>query len=101
MSPARVKVKLAGKTIEVPVYGDSQLTQRLAARVNARIKEIEERAGRIDTQAFALEAALAFAAELQQLQNESEADRKTIYAELDRISKTVDKLAREFRKTNP
>ncbi len=97
MSPARVKVKLAGKTIEVPVYGDSQLTQKLAARVNARIKEIEQRSSRIDTQAFALEAALAFAAELQHVQDESDADRNTVYAELDRLSKTVDKLIREFR----
>jgi cell division protein ZapA (FtsZ GTPase activity inhibitor) len=97
MSPARVKVKLAGKTIEVPVYGDSQLTQKLAARVNQRIKEIEERSDRIDTQAFALEAALAFAAELEEIRKESEADRKAMHVELDRISKTVDKLIREFK----
>ena len=97
MSPARVKVKLAGKTIEVPVYGDSQLTQKLAARVNQRLKEIEQRAQRIDTQAFALETALAFAAELEEVRGESEADRKAMLAELDRLSKTVDKLIRELK----
>lgn len=97
MSPARVKVKLAGKTIEVPVYGDSQLTQKLAARVNQRLKEIEERADRIDTQAFALETALAFAAELEEVREESNADRKAMLAELDRLSKTVDKLIREIK----
>ena len=97
MSPARIKVKLAGKTIEVPVFGDSQLTQKLAARVNARIKEIEQRADRIDTQAFALEAALAFAAELETVREESEADRKAVYAELDRLSRSVEKLIREFK----
>ena len=98
MSPARVRVTLAGKTIEVPVYGDSHLTQQLAARVNARIKEIEERAGRIDTQAFALEAALAFAAELQEIEESAEEDRKSTYAALDRLSKEIDKLTREFRR---
>ncbi len=98
MSPARVRVKLAGKTIEVPVYGDSHATQQLAARVNARIKEIEERSGRIDTQAFALEAALAFAAELKAVQEAADGDRKAMFAELDRLSKEIDKLVREFRR---
>jgi cell division protein ZapA (FtsZ GTPase activity inhibitor) len=98
MTPARVRVTLAGKTIDVPVHGDTQATQKLVARVNARIKEIEQRAGRIDTQAFALEAALDFAAELHRVEQEAEADRKSLYNELDRLGKQLDKLTREFRR---
>lgn len=89
---------MAGKAIEVPVYGDSQLTQKLAARVNARIKEIEQRSGRIDTQAFALEAALAFAAELQEVEDAADEDRKAMFAALEGLSREIDKLTREFER---
>ena len=97
MSGPRVKVKLGGKTVEVPVYRDSRATLKLAERLNERLKAIEAASGRIDTQAFALEAAFAFAAEAQRLEDDSEADRTATLKELDRLSKAIDKLVREFK----
>ena len=97
MSGPRVKVKLGGKTVEVPIYRDMKATQKLAERLNERLKTIEAESGRIDTQAFALEAAYRFAAEAQRLEDDASADRTETLKELDRLSKAIDKLTREFR----
>ena len=99
MSGGRVKVKLGRKTIEVPVYEDSRATLKLADLVNERLKAIEAESGRIDTQAFALEAAFAYAAEAQALADTAGADRVEMLKELERLSKAIDKLVREFRRT--
>lgn len=93
----RMKVKLGGKQVEVEVYKDTRHTLRLAESVSARLKAIESASGRIDTQAFALEAAFASAAEAQHLIDNAEADRAEMIKELDRLSRAVDKLTREFR----
>ncbi len=93
-----MKVKLGGKTVEVPVYRDSRATLKLAERLNERLKAIEAKSSRIDTQAFALEAAFTFAAEAQRLADNADADRVTTLKELDRLSKAIDKLVREFHR---
>lgn len=98
MSGGRMKVKLGGKPIEVPVYKDTRHTLRLAESINARLKAIEAESGRIDTQAFALEAAYACAAEAQQIIDNAEAGRAEMLKELDRLSRAIDKLTREFRR---
>lgn len=98
MSDGRMKVKLGGKTVEVAVYRDTRHTLRLAESVNERLKAIEAESGRIDTQAFALQAAFASAAEAQYHIDNAEADRAEMLKELDRLSKAVDKLSREFRR---
>lgn len=97
MSTPRIKVKLGGKSLEVPVYRDMRATQKLIERLNQRLKEIETAGGRIDTQAFALEAAYTFAAEAQRLHDDVEAERHEMVKELDRLSKAIDKLVREFK----
>jgi len=97
MSTPRIKVKLGGKSLEVPVYRDMRATQKLIERLNQRLKDIEAQSGRIDTQAFALEAAYTFAVEAQRLADDVEAERHETVKELDRLSKAVDKLVREFR----
>ncbi len=93
---ARIKVQIGGKSIHVPVYRDRETTLRLVRRVNERLKAIEADSDRIDTQAFALEAALSFAAELDAAEADMEAEQTEIFNELDRLSKTVDKLVREY-----
>jgi cell division protein ZapA (FtsZ GTPase activity inhibitor) len=97
MSTPRIKAKLAGKSLEVPLYRDMRATQKLIERLNQRLKEIETSSGRIDTQAFALEAAYTFAAEAQRLLDDAEAERHETVKELDRLSKAIDKLVREFK----
>jgi cell division protein ZapA (FtsZ GTPase activity inhibitor) len=99
MSNARMKVKLGGKTVEVPVFKDTRATLRLAEVVNEKLKAIEAESGRIDTQAFALETAFAYAAEAQSLADAADAHRVEVLKEFDRLSKSMDKLVREFRQT--
>ena len=97
MTDPRMKVKVGGKTLEVPVFKDARTTLKLAEALNERMKFIEAASGRIDTQAFALEAALAFAAQAQALAESADADRVETFKELERLSRAVDKLVREFR----
>ncbi len=97
MIEERTKVRIAGKTITVPVYQDRRTTLRLVKLVNERIEEIEKSSERIDTQAFALQAALSFAAELAGAQEDHEHESTEVYNDLDRLSKTLDELTREYR----
>ena len=82
----RVEVKIGGKTIQVDVYQDKETTLRLAALVNKRIKQIEGQNDRIDTQAFALEAALSFAAQGEAAETGRKEDSKEMMIELERLS---------------
>lgn len=97
MIEERTKVRIAGKSITVPVYHDRKTTLRLVKRVDDRIKEIEKASDRIDTQAFALEAALSFVAELAQGEASHEKETTEVFNDLDRLSKTLDELVREYR----
>ena len=96
MIEERTKVRIAGKTITVPVYRDRRTTLRLAKRLDERIQEIEKAGSRIDTQAFALEAAISFAAELADAEQEREEETTQVFNDLDSLSKTLDELAREY-----
>lgn len=96
MNAARIRVELGGKSIQVPVYKDRETTLALVRRVNERLAEIERDSDRIDTQAFALQAAVSFAAELQAAEQDIEAEQTQIFNHLDQLAKTVDKLVREY-----
>ena len=97
MIEERTKVRIAGKSITVPVYRDRRTTLRLVKLLDERIKEIEKASDRIDTQAFALQAALSFVAELADAEEAHEAETTETFNDLDRISKTLDELVREYR----
>ena len=92
----QTKVRIAGKTITVPIYHDRRTTLRLAKRLDERIQEIEKASERIDTQAFALEAAISFAAELADAEQEREEETTQAFNDLDRLSKTLEELVREY-----
>ncbi len=96
MIERRIKVRIAGKNISVPVYRDRRTTLQLAKRLDERIQEIEKASDRIDTQAFALEAAIAFAAELADAEQEHEDETAEVFRDMDRLSETLDKLVREY-----
>ena len=97
MIEERTKVRIAGKSITVPVYHDRRTTLRLVKLLDDRIKEIEKASDRIDTQAFALQAALSFAAELAEVEEAREQETTEMFNDLDRLSKTLDELVREYR----
>ena len=68
MSKDSVEVTIAGSRIRVPIFGNEAATKALAERVSQEIAAIEASSERIDTQAFALQAAMAFAAESRSLE---------------------------------
>ena len=69
--PRTIRETVAGRPIEVPVYGDEETTREIVERVNERLKEIEDTSGgRVDTHLFALRAAISFAAELQEAEDQ-------------------------------
>ena len=65
MSDSKIEVTLAGVRLNIRPYGDPETTRRAAKEVTRLVREIEARSQRIDPQAFALDAALAFAPDLE------------------------------------
>ena len=96
MSQAQMEVRLGGIRLTVPIYRDHDTTKRIVAEVNKRIRDIEKRSKRIDTQAFALQAALSFATELDKTKALQEDDTKDTLLELNHLSKSLQKLVTEF-----
>lgn len=94
--PDTIQVKIANVTVRVPVYLDEKTTRALAEQVSDHIKEIEGTASRIDTQAFALQAAHEFAAELHALKREQERDTRDLVVTLDAIATRLKELTDEF-----
>ena len=66
MSDELMEVVVGRVRIKVPVIQDKNTTLRVARAVDARLEAIEKRSPSIDSHAFALEAAMSFAAELEQ-----------------------------------
>lgn len=98
MTQDTIRIEIAGVSLTVPVYGDVINTKRLADDVATRIREIEGRSSRIDTQAFALEAAVSFAADLQQSLDERAEDTRDLLRTLDQILTELRALLRTIEK---
>ncbi len=93
----RVKIKLGGRTLSVPLYKDMDTTIGIAKLVSQRLKDIEKASDRIDTQAFALEAAMSFAIDAAESQTASEEDARDMLLQMDALSKELAGLIREYR----
>lgn len=87
-----VRIEVGGKTVHSPVFEDVHTTRELAKQVTERLKAIESESDRIDTQAFALTAAISFAHEASRLRNEQEADTQDILKALDELTQRLRKL---------
>ena len=90
-----IQVKLGGRTVDVPVYKDKDSTLTLVKKVNDRLKDIEAKSVRIDTQAYALEAALSFAMEAMQHDDEKQENTRDLLVELDALEKELTRLIQE------
>jgi cell division protein ZapA (FtsZ GTPase activity inhibitor) len=89
MTDETVEVTIAGSRIRVPIYIDHETTLSIADKVDRHIAEIEARASRIDTHAFALTAAFQFAALCEQIEAEYRATEHTLIKTLHRIRQTI------------
>ena len=70
MSSSTVDVQIGGITVRVPMYGSMEDTRAIVEAVNSRLGELEAKSGKVNTQAFALQAAYEFAIESVQLREE-------------------------------
>jgi cell division protein ZapA len=89
-------VRVANVQLQFSAQVDRDLLQRAADIVNARMAAIEEKAERIDTQRFALRAAVQLAVELEQLRQEREEEDRELLQTLDRLNATLRNLAEEL-----
>lgn len=87
-----VRIEVGGKTVHSPIFEDVHTTRELAKQVTERLAAIERDADRIDTQAFALTAAISFAHDAAQLRAEQEADTRAILKALDDLTQRLRKL---------
>lgn len=86
MSGEYVQARVAKVNLRLPLYRDAATTLAIADEVTAKVAELEAEAGRIDSQAFALQAAYAFAVALHEEKAGREDDNKALLKALDRIA---------------
>ncbi|HIJ66528.1 MAG TPA: cell division protein ZapA [Candidatus Hydrogenedentes bacterium] len=101
MSPDVIETRIAGVPIQVPIYTDIEHTRRIIDIVNDRLRDIESSSSRIDTQAFALLAAVSFAAEVEDLAKAAERDDREVLVALDAILDGLRDLIRELEDDPP
>jgi cell division protein ZapA (FtsZ GTPase activity inhibitor) len=91
-----LKKKVGGITLPVPIYVDEATTDDLIRKVNRRMKELEDESGRIDTQAYALLTALAFAEEARAERERSETQQADLLRTLKKLTEALRSLLRDF-----
>jgi cell division protein ZapA (FtsZ GTPase activity inhibitor) len=97
MKRPTLRKKIANSTLQVPIYGNEKRTDELIQQVNERVKQIEEESDRIDTQAFAILAALSFAAEVRELQEARAAEGENVLRNLRKLAESIRALTRDYR----
>ncbi len=94
---SRIEVTIAGIRLRIPICVDAKTTLALAQRVSERIKQIEAEASKIDTQAFALQAAMSFAAELEESRHDRVEETAQTLKALDSLAVALEGLASTYR----
>ncbi len=95
MSPENTEIMLGRLKLKVPVYKSAEFTQKIADEVTKRLQEIESQSDRIDTQAFALSAAMSYAIEVAKARDEASSDTRQMLLALNRISEALRDLLKE------
>lgn len=96
ISGPRIDVKIGGRSFSIPRFRDTDTTYYIAKLLHERLKVIEAKSGRIDTQAFAIEAAMSFAYELMESEETLEAETKEMLSALGKLSEDLRSICREF-----
>ncbi|HPK00476.1 MAG TPA: cell division protein ZapA [Candidatus Hydrogenedentes bacterium] len=96
MTPTKHRTTVAGVSLNLPVYGTPEETEELATLVTERIKQIESDSTRIDTQAYALSAAVHFAAEASQASKRHQDELDEIATALTALLARLNDIIRRF-----
>ena len=95
MKDSVIQARVGGTLLQVPIVDSPETTQGIIEAVNERLAEIERQSDRIDSQRFALQAAVSFASELAELKLNAEADQRELLHVLDKIASVLrDAVAR-------
>ena len=94
---ASIDVQISGRTLRVPVVDTPAQTKKIAAIVSKRLDEIEAESDRIDTHAFALQAAFSFVAEAY-VEQEASSDANTDFFDaLQNLSAELADLLEDYK----
>ena len=99
MRQPTISVRIAGVRLTVPIVGDEAATRRVAAEVEARFRDIEASAARIDSQAFALQTAVAYALDLEQTRMDQAEQERALAKALDGILTSLRELLEASEET--
>lgn len=92
MSTETITVRVGNQNLIVPVFIDQETTHQVAKLVSERLREIEGQSARIDSQRFALLAAMHFACEWEGARREAEQETKDFVKALSRIADTLHRI---------
>ena len=92
MNPGNTEITLRNVRLTVPVYRTAADTAEIVALVTKRLQEIEESSDRIDTQMFALKAAVSFAAELCELRESAAHENQELLSRLRSLNEEIKSL---------
>lgn len=96
MTPAKVEVRMGGLSVRVVPFGTPHDTQTIVDLVNAKLAEIEASGVKVNTQAFALEAAYEFACEAARVRQECQSADKGLAATLEEVLARIQTLRGEI-----
>ena len=96
ISGPRVDIKIGGSKFNLPIIKDEDTTYLIAKMVQERIDIIAKKSSRVDTQAFALEAAMFFAYAQLDAEDELEDNTQELMKALSILSKEVKSIAKSF-----
>ncbi|MEK6744977.1 MAG: cell division protein ZapA [Nitrospirota bacterium] len=90
-----IQVEIFGQTYSIKVANDPEYIRKLAAFVDARLKEIQKSTGTADVYRIAILTALNITDELHRLRSQHEGLNKTVNTSLDRLIEITDGVERK------
>ncbi len=97
MSGEHLDATVANVRLRVAVFRDEATTRRLLERLEKRVREIESQSPRINTQAFAIQAAFEYLTQLEDARAGENELNKDLLRSLDGLATKLQELVEEFR----
>ena len=95
MTGTTTEIRIAGLKLRVESAGSAERTMAVVNAVESRLKHLENTSAKLNTQAFALQAAYEFARELDELRGRIAEEESSLRHEIDELAQRIT----EFRGT--
>ena len=96
ISGPRIDVRIGNRIFNVPRLKDEDTTYHIAKMLSDRLKKIEAKSSRIDSQAFAIEAAMSFALDLLYAQEDLGENTTEMMTALADLSKQLQTICQDY-----